>query len=385
MSTGSKTGFIVILMMIAFILFGVSGCGKGSDEKKKDTTVDIFDDSDVKQTTTKNKDSLTDMEVSTNEDGYKTTEYTKDSEEEAKNCKEQMIVLSGRKSDVYKIEEDCYYKGDKYVIYFRKGCVITGDTAAAVEGVMKRLEELYGMSFDNTDHLTTYPWRREFFGMTSYNGINTDNKRVNILVKPYEDGAEEYTDDSVVLLYDKYMDMECGDFGNVIAGLARALRERQSGFMGDIFERGFALYNEEKLGKEYNLADERMIQFIDTDGKEDQFNKSDVVNDPEGVYKKLEEGEESGNFLVFNIPYLYEYGYRFVSFLMETYGSDVVKQISEISTGYNYDYGFVDIELEIIKKATSDDVFTKFAQWLSNDWDNYIKDYMDFLDASTAE
>ena len=384
-----KIGKRLVVGMAMLMLLGMAGCGK-SDEKKKYDTLDEMEVDNIKDSTPKNskdasqteKDNLQDIE--TDDEGYMTPEYRADNEDEAKNCKEKMIVLSGRKSDVYKVDQDCYYKSDKFVMYFKQGTVISGDAAAAVESVMERLEEMYGFSYDNLEHLTTYPWRRNYVSITNYNGINTDNKRVNIIIKPYEEGnSPEYTDDSVVLLYDKYLDMESGDFGNVIAGLARALRQRQSRFMGDIFESGFALYNEEKLGREYNLPDAKMLQFIDV--TEDQFNKNDVINDPKGLYKEQEEGEEKDNFMTFNYPYLNNYGYRFVSFLEETYGPEIIKKISDASLESDYDYGFVDIELDIIKKAAGDDVFDKFSNWLINDWDNYIKDYRDYLNSVTAD
>ena len=394
MSTGSKTtGFITIICMIALMLFGLSGCGKDEKDGAKDNgKTEVTEDleksrNDSFDSEEKTRDDSSIGEDSKGEGNYFTPDYVKDEEEDAKICQQKMISLSGNKSDVYKMEEDCYYKGDYYIIYFTKDCVVSGDVCENIENVMDRCEELYGMGYNNYEHLTVYPWRKTFTGLQQiYNGLNQNNHRVNIVVIPDVEGyIDEYADDSVIFLYDKYLDMDGGYFGYVIAGLARALRQRQGGFMGEIFERGVALYTEEVIGRENNIPDKRMPNLIDA--TEAEFNKNDVINDPSGVFKEQEEGKEveGEDYVILDEQYLNNYGYRFVSFLIKNYGPEIVKKISNESLKYDYDYGFVDIEFDILKGAAGDDVFDKFSQWLINDCDNYFNDYKTFLNSVTAE
>ena len=191
MSTGKNHGFLMALILIIISVISLSGCSK-DDSKKTDEKIMISDyesqndktqsetktdseGTDSKENDNNTKDTDTSSEDTLDENGYKIPEYVNDDSDDAVNCKEKMIKLSGKKSDVYKIDEDCYYRGEKFFLFIHSGSIITGDIADTVENTMERLEELYGMSYDNTDHLTVYPWRREYFQSVSYNGLNVDN------------------------------------------------------------------------------------------------------------------------------------------------------------------------------------------------------------------
>ena len=390
MSTGKNNGFLWALIMIIIAVLSLSGCSK-DDSKKTDEKIMISDyesQNDITQSETKTdsegtdskendnntKDTDTSSEDTLDENGYKIPEYVNDDSDDAKNCKEKMIKLSGKKSDVYKIDEDCYYRGDKFFLFIHSGSIITGDIADTVENTMERLEELYGMSYDNLDHLTVYPWRREYFQSVSYNGLNVDNEKVSILILPESnDGTVEVATDSIALLFDKDMDSESADFAHVYHELTHCLRRRQGGFMGDIFEEGIALYSEDFLSRENKLANWNIVQYIKADGYEPIYDDSKLLSEPEEEYKNIEYDDQKVE------QPEYQYGYRLANFLVENYGIDIFKKISEISNKYDYDYGYVDIEIEIIKEATSDDVFDRFAEWVKNNWEKHSKDYLDYI------
>lgn len=388
MYTSKKYGILIIIMAVIIFLGILTGCGKSDDNKKNsssDGEMSSREVGDTEEDANENKKSKEDSESGTDKQEelsseeveageYKTPEYIDDDNDEAKNCKEKMIKLSGRKSDLYQIDEDCYYRGDRYIMYFRKGTVISGDCAEAVEEVMGRLEEMYGMSYNKTDYLTNYPWRRTYFSQTSFNSINTDNEKVNILVLPDTgDGSVEGATDSVVVLFDHDLDNEKADFCRVFHEMTHALRRRQGGFMGDIFEEGVALYSEEKLAKEYNLGDWTLIQYVKTDDYYSDFDDSAMLSDPVGAYKDMELDDQQ------KLLPEYHYGYRLVTFLVDNYGIDIIKKISDTSNKYDYDYGYVDIEIDIIKEATSDDVFDKFAQWVPQGWAEHSKEVVDYV------
>ena len=89
-----------------------------------------------------------------------------------------------------------------------------------------------------------------------------------------------------------------------------------------------------------------------------------ILEKPERAYWDISYDDD-------NIEQLdYQYGFRFVCFLYEEYGDDVIKNIGEVASKTKYDDYETDpsILIEIIKKGTSEDVFEKFGQWLPENW-----------------
>ncbi len=72
----------------------------------------------------------------------------------------------------------------------------------------------------------------------------------------------------------------------------------------------------------------------------------------------------------------YLYGYRFMTFLHETYGEDIFRNIlTDASESVDEFEGMVSSKdmIPIIKKNTADTVFEDFAKWLSKNQERFNK------------
>ena len=121
------------------------------------------------------------------------------------------------------------------------------------------------------------------------------------------------------------------------------------------------------------VADWDMIQYYDVDGYVVNFGTSEMKNDPEKVFREVNGAERSAE------QPEYAYGIRFVHFLFETYGTDVVKKLSDAATKYSFNYDDTAMIIRVLKEATSDDVFTRFAKWLPDGWKNWCAEYKAYM------
>ncbi len=287
---------------------------------------------------------------------------------------DKRLELSGDHDDIIKVDENSYVEGDGFYLFILKGSTVRGDYAVNVRRVMDELEKLYGMSFDMTDYAEEDDWKDFYYG-GSFKDINTDFARISILVMPDPgDGTIEWAWKNEVKLFDTDLDCEGMTFDTVYHELAHVLRMHQGEGLGQVMEEGVALYAQDKLARTFDYPDWSIIQYIDTeDGFTSPYDHSEIIKDPEGVFAEVMTEERN------TAQRNYQYGIRFVTFLMEEYGPDVILKISEVSRGYEFDENDADTVIEIIKTATSDDVFERFAAWLPEGWDAFCNDYVSYM------
>ena len=75
----------------------------------------------------------------------------------------------------------------------------------------------------------------------------------------------------------------------------------------------------------------------------------------------------------------YQYGIRFVTFLMETYGPDVIQKLGESAAKRSFSEEDNDAIIEVIREATSEDVFEQFGNWVPNGWKKCSDDIIESL------
>jgi hypothetical protein len=116
-----------------------------------------------------------------------------------------------------------------------------------------------------------------------------------------------------------------------------------------------------------------LIQYYDADGYIVNYDTSEMKKDPEKVFREVNGAPRSKE------QPEYAYGIRFVHFLFETYGMDVVKKLSVAAAKYDFSYDDTAAIIRVLKEATSDDVFERFAQWLPDGWKNWCAEYKEYM------
>lgn len=284
-----------------------------------------------------------------------------------------LLEFNGNADEIVTADKDSYYLGGKYVLYVEAGAKLPGNTPENLDRIMSELEELYKLSFKKTSYIEKEPWLNEYFGNT-FNGINTDLDKINILiVRDNGDGAIQWSDKNTLMLFDDDFYFDNGTFDTVYHELAHILRLRQGPNLGQTFEEGIALYAQDRLARTENFPAWSMIQYVSIDGYEPRYDRSQILENPEEEFRRVTLEERSAD------QVHYHYGFRFITFLEEAYGPEIIDKICEISRKYDFSYDDVDMIIRVIKEAAGDDVFEKFAEWLPDGWYKWCRDYLDYM------
>ncbi|SCW26345.1 hypothetical protein SAMN02910456_00043 [Ruminococcaceae bacterium YRB3002] len=337
------------------------------------------------------KDTQITMEVtSSSEDTYASDAETAAAESAAAESEvttpsapaEPVLEFSGDPQDIMNIGEDSYYEGENYVLFVAAGSVLTGDTPAKISEVMDSLEELYGLSYSYKGNVHEDDWRTRYFS-GSFTGINRDMSKASILIIPDpHDDSIEWTYGNEVLLHDTTLSVEHGYYDGLYHELAHLLRLRQSNMLGSVMEEGVALYAQDRLSRENDYPNWSMLQYVTYGGYVSMYDDSVIYDDPEGEFIRASLAERSG------AQTDYQYGFRFVMFLMENYGTDIISKISVKAREYDLsslesvspDEKDMRTVVEIIKSCTEDDVFAKFVKWLPSGWEAYCREYVKYIE-----
>ena len=362
---GRKAAVITFALMFCF----TTACGSAENEPQSERPAAVNTETVAPEKTN---------DTGTTETGNtEVTDTTEASEKkDTVTPKEPQVTLSGKAEDLLEIKECSYYEGDRYVLFFGKGAKIHGDIAKKIEQVMKEEEELFGLRYEKTDYLDScpvLPLRFQELGC-SFDGVNPNREKVDILIAHYEDdGAIEWSDVNTILLFDEDFEEETNGIKTIYHEMGHVLRLRHSPNLGNILEEGIGLYAEDMLCRKNSVADWDMIQYYDVDGYVVNFDTSEMKKDPEKVFRDVNAAARSAE------QPEYAYGIRFVHFLFETYGTDVVKKLSDAAIKYSFNYDDTDMIIRVLKEATSDDVFTRFARWLPEGWKNWCAGYKEFM------
>lgn len=288
--------------------------------------------------------------------------------------KEPHVSFSGNAEDVIEIQEDSYYEGEEYYLFLKKGAKLRGDVPQKIERIMKEEEELFHLSYkDGKVQGRLEPWRSEIFGGKFYD-INTDNSKVNILIIPDpQTGEIPWSDSGAIMLFSEEFEQDDGTFDVVYHELAHVLRLRMGPFLGQTFEEGVGLYAQDRISRLENYPTWTMIQYCDSNGFEPRYDSSLITADPEGEFRRVTALPRSAE------QEHYQYGVRFITFLMQTYGQDAVAKATEVSTKYMIAEDDVDTFVSVIKEAFGDDVFTKFGEWVPAGWKAWCDDYCTYM------
>ncbi len=281
--------------------------------------------------------------------------------------------FSGNAGDQVLMEDYGYLEGERYVLYLEKGTTLPGNLKNQVEEIMRIDEQILGLSFSVTDYVKNHHWREVFLG-DAFQGIQASEDKVQIMIaRDQGDGAVEWSDTNEIMLFDWDFDPEYSTREVIFHELAHVLRLRQSPHLGQVLEEGIGCYAQYHGSILSETPCWSCLQYMSLETVESRFDDSVIIQDPEAAFREYNVADRNA------AQPEYQYGFRFVSFLMEEYGDDILQRLSATAAKYQYLETDNDKIIEIIKEATSEDVFERFAKWLPEGWKRISENIKDSL------
>lgn len=285
------------------------------------------------------------------------------------------ITLSGDPNDTFDAETDCYTENDEVILYFQKDVTIKGDMLEIATKAMHDLCETTGFNFHrNYCSDENYRYLMDmYFEPNIFDNVNSDGLKINVLVVDLGDQSE-WADGNNAVLDQNDFDYADDRYGTLYHELAHVIHIRNGVYLGQMMNEGFATYIENKTRLDHNIPAWTAAQYYFPT----EFDESLISGCEEAFRCKFDDIDTN-----------YQYGFRFVTFLYETYGEDIFADILSKATenGFDQSYNEDDIEaslnedtqqlLEIIKALTTENVMSDFNQWYNNNWDTLGQEYFE--------
>ena len=308
----------------------------------------------------------------------KVTSSITESDSSSETATAPKIHLSGNPNDTFVAQSDCYVESDKVILFIQKGVTVKGDAIRITEKVMNDLTSSSGMTFDKnyTPESTLSDWQERYFDKNSFTNINSNMDKINVLIVNLENDEIQWATDNIAALDQKDFDYNNTYYTTIYHELSHVLQFRNGVSLGSVMNEGFATYLADTAGRmaKYPIWDS--VQFY----YPANFDSSIITS-----------GEKSFKYMYDDRDNNYNYGIRFITFLNDTYGKDLFKNILSEATkqGFSSGWGSDNEEadkknnteslIKIIKSQTSNDVFDKFAKWYEKNWSIKGKEYVAYM------
>lgn len=291
----------------------------------------------------------------------------------------EKIELSGDPNDVFTAETDCYAENENIVMYFQKDVTIKGDMLETANKVMNDLSEITGFDFSSncdTEHDFSFV-ADMYFEPDYFSGVNPNESKVNIFVVDLGD-AVEFTYVNSAAFFSSDFDYEYDFYSVLYHELSHVLQFRNGVDLGNVMNEGFAAYTENKARLSNDIPAWTAAQYYFPL----EFDDSIISGNDEDFTYLFDVNDNN-----------YQYGFRFVTFLNETYGEDIFYDILSKATETGFDSGY-DVDnyeasvkkksvelLAIIKSVTSENVMVEFSEWYNANWSLLAQKYMERVEA----
>ncbi|MBO7426989.1 MAG: hypothetical protein J6U23_15095 [Clostridiales bacterium] len=268
------------------------------------------------------------------------------------------LELSGDSSDHVTTDKNEFFETEYCCVFVPENTELRGDTADIIDNICEALENESGLKFDSDSpyaDLSYYMKEKSF--PEKFWDVNPDKTKIDIVV------SNNHFDHNEVNYGEVMISAEDLDFdknnGNLVHDLAHVLQKSNGPQLDEIMAEGFATYMTEKV-------------IHDIDGLKTDFNAYKIYSgDPEidrfTIQDRFEcsEGYHESN---------YEFGFRFVTYLYETYGKEFfIDYLKDVSVDDPDVYDLVPPikSLEALKDHTSGSVLKDFVGWLDKNEERF--------------
>ena len=291
------------------------------------------------------------------------------------------ITLSGNAEDIVIAEDDCYAVGDKCILFIQKGTEIRGDMLTATETLIAEIEKTTGFSYEIKRKVPTEIWHQLYFKDNAFTGINEKYPKIEIGIVNLKEGYVPMAIGSSLVVDDTDYDPANG-YHILTHELVHVIQYRNGVFVGGALDEGFATYMQDKIARSRGVTVWDSIQYFNA-----SIEPKAAIDGGEGAYR-FEFDDRDTN---------YQYGFRFVTFLFDTYGEQAFANIVAEATKRNYSTGYTDENeaadkaentrqiIEIIKSQTSEDVFERFKTWYFQNWSIKNDEFVSYMKSKGAD
>lgn len=264
------------------------------------------------------------------------------------------LVISGNAADEYVTTKPEYIVADDFILFLDKDMKVKGDIMKQIEQIFGLVEQETGLKFKNDSvYASKVGYDDQWLYDNAFAGVDPKCEKFHIYAVA-DEKSSPCSMTKAIILNQTDLNVAEGEGMAIVHELVHSVHSANGVMMNSIMTEGYATYITGQITKK-----SKDIPFnFDADVN---YGYYDVVITPENAEEEfLKEYDDGWNY--------YLYGYRFMTFLYETYGEDIFRNIltdaTESAGAFN---DMVESEelIPIIKKNTSDTVFEEFATWLS--------------------
>lgn len=264
------------------------------------------------------------------------------------------ITLSGNASDEYVTTKPEYVVHDDFILFLDEEVKVKGNTLELIEKLIRIAEKESGLYMKNDSPYSEISGNETdwLYGEDVFPGVDTTGEKFHIYVVDYDVCSPCAYGQSIVI---NPMDLEIeeGNGSVILHEVLHCLQIRNGVLMDSIMDEGFTTYLTGRIcdkDEEMNFNFDATINYSNYDREITKENAEEIF---------CEEKEDNWE--------NYLYGFRFVTYLFETYGESIYRDIMADACPQNFNSYSCLSSAEVVvfvKENTSDTVFEDFAVWL---------------------
>lgn len=264
------------------------------------------------------------------------------------------LVLSGNASDEYVTTKPEYVENDKMILFLAEGVKVYGNTMELLEKLIAIAEKESGLSMENETPFAALSGNSTdwLFGQETFPGVDPDGEKFHVYVVSY-DVCTPCALGSGVVLNPQDLEIEAGAGDVMLHETLHCLQMLNGVQMDSVMDEGFATYMTGRICDK----DEEMNFNFDATMNYSYYDRKITKENAEEIFCEVKEDNWED----------YLYGFRFITYLYETYGEDIfIKILKDASPQDTIAYASLSSKevVAYIKRNTTDTVFEDFAVWL---------------------
>lgn len=265
------------------------------------------------------------------------------------------LVLSGNATDEYVTTKQEYVEGERIILFLDEGIKVYGNTVELLEKLIAIAEKESGLYLENDTPFSKVKGNDTdwIFGQEAFMGVDPNGEKFHVYVVEY-DVCVPCAVGYGVVLNPTDLEIVAGEGYTMIHETLHCLQMKNGVQMDSIMDEGFATY----LGGRICDKDEEMNFNFDATMNYSYYDTKITKENAEEIFC-AEKEDNWENYL---------YGFRFVTYLYETYGEEIFINILEDASpdeALSVLYLSAAEAVPYIKMNTSDAVFEDFAEWLA--------------------
>lgn len=265
------------------------------------------------------------------------------------------MVLSGNAEDEYITTKPEYVESEDVILFLAEDVKVYGNTMELIEQLIDIVEKETGFYLENDSVYATQNGNETdwLYGQDVFPGVDPYAEKFHVYVVEYDVCAPSAYGYGIVIS-PQDLEIAAGEGSTIVHEVAHCAQLLNGVQMGRTMDEGYATYITGRICDK----DEEMIFNFDAVNNYSYYPVEITPENAEEIFCSEKE-DDFENYL---------YGFRFFTYLFETYGDDIFKDIlTDASPDESIWYvALSDAEVvPYIKKHTSETVFEDFANWLA--------------------